>query len=191
MKLMQYFAQPGDTILNPGSSDSLLAVYAAQRTNGTVSVLVINKDPTAPTRPIGFAGFAPNTLATIRSYGIPQDEATRTNSIVPGAQDIATNSFPNAGTTFNYAFPPYSLTLFTLAPAVPSLSVAPPAFQSGNAFVFQLQGPSGVKYVVQTSSNLIQWIPSLTNVLSGNVVNITNPIPPGAADNFWRVIWQL
>ena len=192
MKLMQYFAQTGDTVLNPASSDSLLAVYAAQRTNGTVSVLVINKDPTSTlTRPIGFAGFAPNTLATIRSYGIPQDEATRTNSIVPGAQDIATNSFPNAGTTFNYAFPPYSLTLFTLAPAVPSLSVAPPAFQSGNAFVFQLQGPSGVKYVVQTSSNLIQWIPSLTNVLSGNVVNITNPIPPGAADNFWRVIWQL
>ena len=124
MKLMQYFAQPGDTILNPASSDSLLAVYAAQGTNGAVSVLVINKDPTNTlTRPIALAGFTPGSLATIRSFGIPQDEATRTNSSVPGAQDIATNSFSSAGANFNYAFPPYSLTLFTLAPAVPSLSV--------------------------------------------------------------------
>jgi len=34
MKLMQYFVQPGDSILNPSSDDQLLAAYAANKTNG-------------------------------------------------------------------------------------------------------------------------------------------------------------
>ena len=191
MKLMQYFAQPGDTILNPATSDSLLSFYAARTAAGAVNMLVINKDPSNTlTRPIVLAGYAPNSLAIIRSFGIPQDEATRTNSTIPGAQDIATNSFPTASGSFNYSFPPYSLTLFTLAPAAPGLAVMPPSGPSSNVFVFQLMGQPGVPYVLQTSPDLSHWTPTVTNVMGGTVVNVTNPISPATPQKFWRALWQ-
>jgi len=191
MKMMQYFAQPGDTILNPASGDALLSVYAAQHVDGSVSVLVINKDPTnSYTRPVNLAGFAPNSAVTIRSYGIPQDNAAETNSQVPGAQDIATNTFSGGGASFNYSFAPYSLTLFTLSPASPALVVTPPSGLSSNVFVFQLHGQPGVSYVLQTSPDLVHWTPVATNLLSSSVVNVTNPISPAAPQKFWRAIWQ-
>jgi N-acetylneuraminic acid mutarotase len=191
MKIMQFFAQPGDTILNPASGDALLSVYAAQHVDGSVSVLVINKDPTnSYSRNVTLNGFAPNSGATIRSYGMPQDNATESNSIVPGAQDIATNSFSGAGATFGYLFAPYSLTLFTLSPASPALVVTPPTNHAGNMFVFKLQGQSGVPYVLETSPNLITWTPVSTNRMAGSSASVTNPIVPSTPKQFWRAIWQ-
>jgi N-acetylneuraminic acid mutarotase len=190
MKMMQFFAQPGDTILSPASGDALLSIYAAQRLDGSVSVLMINKDPTnSYTRNVALNGFAPGSTATIRSYGMPQDDAAESNSVVPGAQDIATNSFSSAGATFSYSFAPYSLTLFTLAPVSPALVVAPPTNHAGN-FVFQLQGQSGVPYVLETSPDLAHWTPVATNRMAGSSMSITNPIVPSTPKQFWRAIWQ-
>jgi len=50
---------------------------------------------------------------TVRSYGMPQDEAARTNGPLAD-QDIALSSPVSAGGGFTHAFPPYSLTLFTI-----------------------------------------------------------------------------
>jgi hypothetical protein len=187
-KLMQHFVQPGDTVLDVEYPNPLLSAYATRGVSGAVSLLVINKDPSNTiTEPITLAGLAPNNTATILSYGIPQDEATRTNGPA-AAQDIATNSFTAASTNFTYAFPPYSLTLITLAPARPSL-VTQPTAPSG-PFVFQLQGQSGVRYVVQSSTNLTQWIAVSTNTYNGSALNFTNPVSPGLSMQFWRAVWQ-
>ncbi len=43
-KLMQYFAQPGDTVLNATSDYSLLSTYASRKADGALALLVINKD---------------------------------------------------------------------------------------------------------------------------------------------------
>jgi N-acetylneuraminic acid mutarotase len=189
MKLMQFFAQPGDTILNAGSSDSLLSTYAAQSTSGAVSLLVINKDPTnSYNRAVALGGFQPNSAAIVRSYGIPQDDAVRTNSVIPGAQDIATNNLSSPSNTFTYTFGPYSLTLFTFSPTPPGLALVAP--KSGNNLVFQLYGQRGVRYVLLNSTDLIHWTPTLTNVMAGNTMNITNPIPSAPSQQFWRVAWQ-
>jgi titin len=188
MKLMQNFVQPGDSVLDIPNSNPLLSAYAARRISGAVSLLVINKDPAnAITEPVSLAGVVPNDTATILSYGIPQDEATRTNGTA-AAQDIATNSFTAASTNFTYAFPPYSLTLFTFAPARPTLMNQPAA--PGNPFVFQLQGQPGVRYTLQTSTNLTQWISVSTNTFAGSTLNFTNPVTPAASMQFWRAIWQ-
>ena len=48
-------------------------------------------------------GFVPDAIATLRSYGIPQDEAARTNAPAP-AQDIAMTNFPAASAGFSYSF---------------------------------------------------------------------------------------
>jgi hypothetical protein len=186
-KLLQYFARPGDSVLAASSDYLLLSTYAIRRTNGVLTLLVINKDSTANfNAQISLTNFVPGATATVRSFGIPQDEATRTNSIVPGAQDIATNSL-SVGAVFTNSFPPYSLTLFTFAPAAAQLL---PLSAAGGQFVFQLQGQPGTPYIIQSSPDLSTWTPVLTNRLVGNVLNLTNAISTGAGQQFWRAAWQ-
>ena len=184
-KLMQYFARPGDTVLNAASDYLLLSSYAARKANGALALLVINKASTVnQNAQITLTNFSPWPTATMLSYGIAQDEATRTNSIIPGAQDIATNSFVNASTNFTTTFPPYSLTLLTFAPAAPSLqTIGAPSGQ----YAFQLQGQPGVPYQIQTSTNLLTWSSNATVTLSSMTGNVTNTISTGA--QFWRAVW--
>ena len=132
---------------------------------------------------ITLTNFFPWATATVRSYGIAQDEATRTNGPA-AAQDIATNSLAGAGTNFTTAFPPYSLTLFTFAPAAPKVQTIA---ATGGKFIFQLQGQTGVPYQIQTSTNLVAWTSNATVTLSGTTWNVTNNLSSGA--KFWRAVW--
>jgi hypothetical protein len=189
-KLIQYFAPPGDTILSTSSDYHLLSAYAARHTDGALSLLVLNKDTTTNfNAQINVTGFTPNPAATVRSYGIPQDQAAETNAPA-AAQDLATNTFAGAGTNFNCSFPALSLTLFTLAPAAPKLVILPPAPRPGGQFIFQLQGQPGVPYSIQNSTNLGAWTPVSTNRLADSTLNLTNPVPAALANSFWRAVWQ-
>lgn len=183
-KLMQYFVRPGGTVLNAASDYFLLASYAARQADGALSLLVINKDSTAvQTAQITITNFYPWSSALVRSFGITQDEATRTNGPA-AAQDLATNSLSGTGTNFQTAFPPYSLTLFTLAPAAPVLHSVP---HSGGLFILQLQGQPGIPYQLQTSANLQTWTSNATVTLTGTALTLTNQLAPGVA--FWRAVW--
>ena len=186
-KLMQYFAQPGDTILNPTSGYStLLPVYSARKADGALAVLVINKDEfTTYSAQLSLNNFLPWTNALVRSFGITQDEATRTNSIVPGAQDIGTNYLTVTGTNITAGFLPYSATLITIPPAAPGLTIQS---QPGGQSVLQVAGQPNVQYVVQSSPDLINWTPVITNTLSGTTWNLTNAAT--APMQFWRAAWQ-
>jgi hypothetical protein len=189
-KLMQFFAQPGDTLISATSDYPMLAAYAARRASGAVSLLVLNKDTTTTfTAQVALTGFVPDAIATLRSYGIPQDEATRTNAPAQ-AQDIAMTNFPAASAGFNYSFAPLSLTLFTFAPAAPRLAVLPPIPYPGGQFVVQLLGQPQVRYFIQSSTNLSAWTTVSTNTLVGNMFNLTNSVPAGTATRFWRALWQ-
>jgi hypothetical protein len=123
-KLMQFFARPGDTVLNSATDYALLTAYATRKADGALAVLVVNKDRyTTYTTQLALTNFIPWTNALVRSFGLAQDEATRTNSIIPGAQDVATNYLAIGGTNFTTTFPPYSVTLLTIPPAAPKLAV--------------------------------------------------------------------
>jgi hypothetical protein len=82
---------------------------------------------------------------------------------------------------------PISFTISSGTPAAPQL-----IFLSGSAsqLVFQLQGDTNVAYVVQTSADLKAWIPFSTNMLPGGTLIVTNVIPPGTSQQFWRALWQ-
>jgi hypothetical protein len=186
---MQYFAQAGDTILASASDYPLLSIYAAQKTSGALSLLVLNKDTTSNfNAQIVLTDYGPGAGATVRSFGIPQDEAARTNGPAT-AQDIATNVFAGAAATFTYSFPALSLTLFTLGPSAPTLAVVPPA-KPGGQLVLRLQGQPGARYYLQATTNFANWACVLTNSLTASWVNITNPISAGTPARFYRALWQ-
>lgn len=123
MKLVSKFARGGDTVVSASSTNALLLAYAAKRTNGTLTLLVINASPTDDTTAaIAVAGFTPKSAATVYSYGVPQDDAARTGV---GSPDIATTSIANAGPTFSVTFAHYSATVVTLAASAPAIAVQP------------------------------------------------------------------
>ena len=186
-KLLQYFARPGDSVLNGTSDNLLLSAYAVHRTNGVLTLLVINKDMTTNLNAqLALTNFVPWTTATIQSYGIPQDQAAETNGSA-SLQDIATTNFPAAGTNFTYSFPPLSLTLFTFAPGPSALSAL--GVQPGQVELL-LRGQPGTPYVIQSSPDLSAWTPVSTNTLVGSALNITNPVSPGSPHQFYRAVWQ-
>jgi hypothetical protein len=181
---MQNFARPGDTILNASSDYFLLPAYSSRKADGSLTVLVVNKDRTATfTAQISIANYLPWTNALVRTFGIAQDEATRTNSVVPGAQDIATNNLTVTGTNFTTSFPPYSVTLLTIPPAAPQLTVLPGSEQT----ILQVQGQPQVRYVLQSSPDLKNWTPAATNTLPGTTWNATNNV--SSPLQFWRAVW--
>ncbi|HKI69084.1 MAG TPA: hypothetical protein VKA67_05810, partial [Verrucomicrobiae bacterium] len=187
MKLMQFFARPGDTVLGATSDYLLLSTYAVRHTDGSLAVLVINKDnATNFNGQIRISNYVPWTNATIRSYGIPQDEAARTNGNAQ-AQDISTTDFSAANADFTYSFPPYSLTLFTFPPAAPVLTISNAGL---NQVLLQIHGQSGVPYVMEQSTDTMTWLRVSTNMLTGDLLNMTNPIASGPSEKFWRAAWQ-
>lgn len=187
-KLMQWLARPGDKTLNAASDYAWLSAYAARGANGVVTLLLLNKfSVTNLNAQVALNGFTPTALAAARSFGIPNDEAARTNGPA-AAQDITTNYIANAGTNFSFVCAPLSLNLLTLAPAAPRLAVVAPA--PPGQLVFQLLGQPEVRYVIQNSSNLTSWLSVSTNTLTSSRLNFTNPVAASAPQNYWRAVWQ-
>ena len=183
-KLMTNFVQAGDTVVSAGTDYSLLSTYAARRQDGALTMLVINKDPlNTLTGLVAMAGFTPATNGQVFSYGIPQDTAAQTGA---GSPDVVKAAFAIAGTNFSYAFPPYSATVLFFPPAPAKLAALPPG--STNRFVFQLQGQTGVPYIIQRSTNLLSWFPVSTNLTAG-VLNVTNAFASNGPKQFWRAVW--
>jgi len=186
-KLLQHFARPGDSVLNGTSDSLLLSAYAVHRTNGAITLLVINKDMTTNLNAqIALTNFAPWKAATIQSYGISQDQAAENNASA-SLQDIATTNFPTAGTNFTYSFSPLSLTLFTFEPEPSLLSAL--GVEAGQVKLL-LQGQPGTPYVIQRSPDLITWIPVSTNTLVGSTLNINIPVSTDSPQQFYRAAWQ-
>src|SRR2546429_545668 len=114
IKLMRYFARGGDTVVRATSDNPLLAVYAAKRANGSLTLLLINKSPNqAQPASIWINDYVPDPQSGATSYGIPQDDAARTAN---GSPDLAQTTFATAGTLFDYSFAPYSAAVISLIP---------------------------------------------------------------------------
>lgn len=135
-KLMQHLVTPGADILSAEANLPQLSAFSSRGTDGLLSLLVINKDRSLNlTSRVAVAGFVPRPAALVRSYGIPQDEAARTNAPL-ASQDLSTNALAGAASAFTNVFAPYSLTLFTFAPAAtPSLEIATTSLATGTVEV--------------------------------------------------------
>jgi hypothetical protein len=111
-KLLQHFARGGDSLVGSSSDYNLLTCYAAQRTDGSLTLLVINKSATTTLNGnINISGYSPTGTIYAYSYGIPQDQAAQTGT---GSADLAINSYSGAASTMAFSFPPYSATVLSL-----------------------------------------------------------------------------
>jgi alpha-L-arabinofuranosidase len=122
-KLAARWSGSGDSVVQAMSDYNLLTIYAVRRLSGVLSLMVINKSPTADLNArIRTPGFVPQSRATLYTYGVPQDQAARTGA---GNPDIATTTRSGIADPFTHTFPPYSVTVFALAPISP---LAPPSY---------------------------------------------------------------
>ncbi len=140
-KQLGNFARHGDTVVAATSTNTLLRAFAAQRAEGGLSVLVINKDPTnAITGTFAFTGFTPEAVAKRHVYGKPQDEAARLGT---GSQDVTTIDTAVNAAPYATSFPSYSLTVLTFEPMAAAKAAgaafarsAVPAVEAGGSATF-------------------------------------------------------
>lgn len=150
------------------------------------------------TDPAGGAVFAApasvqmGAAATVAS-GSVTNVAFFTNGILSGDSQAA----PFSITASNLAPGSYALTAVATAggvsatSSVVSISIVSPAPTSltapmltNNQFAFDYSANAGLGYVVQSSSNLIDWMSVVTNVAASNLVTFTNVLVPNGAQYF-------
>lgn len=127
-KMLSNFARGGDTVVSAASNNTLLSLFAVKRANGSLGLLVINKDPANTlSANITLSGFTPGTSATTYTYGKSQDS---------GQTDIVTGSMGITGSTFSASFASYSVTVISLDAAAATVApaiTAHPTNQTVNA----------------------------------------------------------
>jgi alpha-N-arabinofuranosidase len=174
-KLMPYFAKDGDTVVRATSDYQLLATYAVKRTNGTLTMLVINKSCASNlTASINLSGFMPYTNATIYSYGITQDNAARTGV---GSPDIASTNITGVQGSFALTFAPFSASVLVMSPGnqTPSTPANLTATFSNAAVALAWSPATGAdSYIIRRSTTSGG---SYTNVATG--VTATNYLDTG------------
>ena len=182
-KLLTRFAKGGDTVVSASSDYLLLSAYAVKRTNGALTLLVINKSSSSNlTANFNLSGYAPATNATVYSYGIPQDEAARTGV---GSMDVAQTSITGVQGNFSVTFAPFSASGLVLN----GVGTAPPEMKAlyafeGNALDTSGSGndgtPNAVSYVAgKVGSQAAQFNGTSSYVL----------IPRSIQDDFTVAMW--
>jgi hypothetical protein len=193
-KLMPYFAKDGDTVVRATSDCPLLAVYSVKRTNGPLTLLVINKSSSSNlTAAINLSGYLPYTNATVYSYGIPQDEAARTGV---GSPDIAQTNITGVQSSFTAAFAPFSATVLVLSAAnQPPFTPTSPVATASNAAVALTWSPANGAdgYIIRRSTSSggdytnVATRVTATNYLDTGLVNGTTYYYVVAATNVYGV----
>ena len=169
----------GDTSVNVNTPnpDNVAAFGAQRASDGALTIMVINKQLTAR------ASIMLNlTNCSLTGTGAAW-QLTSNNVIQP------LGSFSFTGATVTNSLPPQSVTLLVL-PTNTSLPNSPPRLRAGkvsatNTFDFWLDGQAGQQYVVESSTNFVNWVPVQTNVLSGSTWHAILPMNSGPM-SFYR-----
>ncbi|HWD91771.1 MAG TPA: YDG domain-containing protein [Verrucomicrobiae bacterium] len=113
-ELLHHFIGGSDKVVQATSGNPLVSAYGVLRTNGNLTLLVINKSLTLTnySENIMLDNYTPSSTATVYSYGIPQDNAAKAAN---NSCDITTNTV-SAGANFNYTIEPYSINVFNFTP---------------------------------------------------------------------------
>ena len=155
----------GDTSVSATVSTNvdLVSAFAAVRSSdGALTVIVVNKQ---------LAAGAALTLATsgFQPAGLAQAWQVASNQAITRLPDA-----PLSGPTLNIQVPAQCITLFVL-PGPPRLVHA--TMSGSGTLGFTLNGQAGLRYLVQSSTDLIAWTPVRTNTLTGVSLDLSFAAP--------------
>jgi hypothetical protein len=68
------------------------------------------------------------------------------------------------------------------------VTLSSPGINLGGNFVFTLNGTAGQILVLQSSTNLFEWIPLNTNTVTSGTINFTNPPNTNYPNQFYRAM---
>jgi hypothetical protein len=129
----------------------------------------------------------PDASATV--YYTLDGSLPTTNSLIYAGPFALTNTATVSANAFETGL------INSVAPSdlfviVPGVSFTAPGFFTNGMFELQLSGVPGQTFVIQTSTNLVDWIPLLTNVPAASPFSVT---VVGASNNlsrFYRAVQQ-
>jgi uncharacterized protein (TIGR03437 family) len=126
-------SQFGNTSVSATSTNpDILSIFAAQRTDSALTVLVLNKTTGALADTISLANFNPSETAQVYQY------TTANSAAIVRLPDM---SF--SGTTLSGTFPAYSMTLFVIPQSQGSMTVGQPTITAiTNAASYSATGVS-------------------------------------------------
>ena len=166
----------GDVSVNAtGPNPDAVAVFAAQRTSdGALTIMVVNKQLAGNALPtINLVNFLPRGTAQIW-------QLTSANAITR-LPDLTFT-----GGTITNTLPPQSVTLLIVPGGTPPRLRAG-AVSATNTFDLWLDGQSGQRYALQSSSDFVNWTSLETNTLAGTSLNLV--VPTTNAIGFFRARW--
>jgi len=153
--------------------DSISTFAALRSTDGALTIMAINKQ-------LGSNAPVKITLANFLPAGTAQVWQLTSANAIAHLNDIAVT-----GGTFSNTLPAQSVTLFVLPGGTPpSLRING---ASGNTFSVWLDGQSGQRYALLSSSDFTNWISMQTNLLLSGSVQITLSVTN--AHRFYRAQW--
>ena len=181
-----------------------VATAAGISATSTVANITVNSPVSPPsvsiTNPVDGAVFAaPANVSLGADASVSGGTVTNVEFFANGASQGAVTAVPFTLISSPLAAGPYALTAVATASgisatsAVVNVSVINPvpvnlsgAMVNSGQFIFSYTADAGLTYIVQGSSNLVDWASLVTNVASGNPELFTNALnPPGPS--FYRV----
>jgi hypothetical protein len=144
-----------------------VSAFAAQRSSdGAMTVMLINKQ-------LGVGADLNLTLTNFAVNGLAQAWQLTASNSISRLNDIAFT-----GNILRTTVPPQSITLFVLPPsaAAPTPVLLSGSIAGTNTFDLRVNGQAGQSYVLQSTTNLINWSPFQTNTLSTNSWHVVMPV---------------
>ena len=164
----------GDTSVNAAvpNPDNVSVFAAVRSADNALTIMVINKQSTA-TATLSLA------VSNFVNCGAAQVWQLTSANTITHLTDLSFN-----GLTLSNTVPAQSITLYVL-PSPPRLRVG--SMSSASAFDFWLDGQANQKYVIQSATNLVDWVSIVTNTPTSNSWHVTLPATNSPA--FYRAKW--
>jgi len=185
----------------PYALTAVATAAGVSTTSSVVNITVVSPTPTVSiTNPPGGTVFAaPANVQIQASAAVSSGSVTNVAFFGNGAPLGSDQTAPFSITTGSLGAGGYSLTAIATAAGVSGTSsvvsitvVSPVAISlssqqiSNGQFSFDYTANPGLSYVVQNSSNLVDWVPVITNVAASNPVHFADGFIPNG-DRYYRV----
>jgi alpha-N-arabinofuranosidase len=113
-QLLNDFAKPGDQAIQAVPLYNMMSAYATLRSDGSIRVMVINKNPTATlSTTVDLLAYTPASSAQMYRFGIAEDNEAKNGQ----PQSVTVSTIPHVESKTVVAFPPYSVSVLVFTPA--------------------------------------------------------------------------